>query len=218
MKKSYKGKIEGYKNLPVSFKVRKTVEDSKKLAILLPGLGYTTDAPLFHYAKKVFLARSFDVLEIDYRYDSEAYRDFSKEEVVEAIQLDVKMVIDEVLSRDSYDDFYIIGKSLGTLAMASELKRPDFKFAKAIWLTPLLQREDVYFAMATCHHTSLFFMGDKDPYFVEAAFKQLKHNPNFTFHLIPGVDHSLEHANQVNDSIDVLKKVVNELDDFSTVS
>lgn len=214
MKKSYKSTIEGYKQMPVSFNLRKAGEGAKKLAILLPGLGYTVDAPLFHYARKMFLSRSFDVLEVDYRYSNGAYRDFSKEEIVEAINFDVKTVIDQVLSSHSYDDFYLVGKSLGTLALASELKRHEFKLAKAIWLTPLLQREDVYFAMATCHHTSLLFMGDEDPYYVEAAFKQLRHNPNITFHLIPGVDHSLEHADQVNESIDVLRNVIDEIGNF----
>ncbi|RNF38117.1 alpha/beta hydrolase [Planococcus salinus] len=214
MGKSTKGTVEGYRGLPVSFHLRKAVEGSRKLAILLPGLGYTAEAPVLHYARKSFLLRSFDVLEINYRYDSEAYSGFSQTEIVEAVQFDAKAVIDEVLSSNSYEDYHLIGKSLGTIAAASELKRADFKFAKAIWLTPLLHREDVYFAVATCHHTSLLFMGDKDPYYHEGRFTQLQHNPNITFHLIPGVGHSLEYPDQLSGSIEVLGNVIKEIDAF----
>lgn len=61
----------------------------------------------------------------------------------------MKAVLDNFLEAKVYEDFCLIGKSLGTIAMSSELHREAFKNAKAIWLTPLIQREDVLHAMVS---------------------------------------------------------------------
>ncbi|MGG3572984.1 hypothetical protein ABES25_02705 [Bacillus gobiensis] len=55
--------VNGYNGLPVQiahFKQR----TAGTLAILLPGLGYTNQAPLLYYSLRVFLNRGYDVLEV----------------------------------------------------------------------------------------------------------------------------------------------------------
>ena len=61
----------------------------------------------------------------------------------------------------SYENSFIMGKSLGTIAMNSVLNRMEFMEAKAIWLTPLIQLDEVFSAMAASNHKGLCFIGDQ---------------------------------------------------------
>ncbi|MEK5068701.1 hypothetical protein [Sporosarcina sp. FSL K6-1508] len=47
--------VKGYKGFDIPFKMLGKSEGSKNLAIILPGAGYTTQAPLLHYSTGVFL-------------------------------------------------------------------------------------------------------------------------------------------------------------------
>lgn len=209
-----KSTVEAYKKMNIPFTLLSQEKGSKNLAIMLPGAGYTAQAPLFHYSTENFLNRSFDVLEVNYRYNDEAYDDFSMEEISEAIKFDVKTVLDKVLIENSYEDFYIIGKSLGTIALSSELTRNEFRDAKAVWLTPLIQRDDVLDAMAGSKHQGLCFIGDEDRCYIEERYKQVKNNSNIVSSLIPGADHSLELKEDVLGSIDVLKDIIRAIEAF----
>lgn len=73
--------------------------------------------------------------------------------------MDVKTVLDEVLPNKTYENYCLIGKSLGTIAMSYELNRECFKNTKAIWLTPLIQREDVLSAMVRTILRTVFYKG-----------------------------------------------------------
>lgn len=103
--------VQGDKELDIPFKILSTSKDAESLAIILPGAGYTTQAPLLHYSTGVFLQKSFDVLQVNYQYKDKAYNDFTMEEISEAIKLDVKTVIDDVLNGKTYENYYLIGKS-----------------------------------------------------------------------------------------------------------
>lgn len=208
-----KQKISGYKEMEVPFILLSQAEHSKSLAIILPGAGYTTQAPLLHYSTEVFLNRSFDVLEINYQYNNEAYEDFTMEELSLAIQWDVKTVLDQVLENSSYENFYIVGKSLGTIAMVSEMDRKIFEDAKWVWLTPLIQRDDILEAMIRSKN-GLSFIGDQDRCYTEERHNRLNHNPSITCQLIPGVGHSLEFEGDISKSLDILKDVITEIETF----
>jgi len=66
------------------------------LAIILPGAGYITQAALLYYSTGLFLHKSFDVLQVNYQYKNKNYEDFTMEEIVKAINFDVKTVLDDV--------------------------------------------------------------------------------------------------------------------------
>jgi hypothetical protein len=204
--------IQGYKEKTIPFTLLSKDEGSRSLAILLPGAGYSVQAPLFHYATGLFLKRSIDVLQVNYQYNDTFYDSFTMEEITKAIIHDVSEVLDEAISTDEYDTFYLVGKSLGTIAMSSELKRDVFHSANAIWLTPLLQRKDVSDAMITCKNKSICFIGDADPCYKEDRFKEVDENSVFTTMLISDVDHALQYNNDVLGSIDVLKNVIDTIE------
>ncbi|MCM3758989.1 alpha/beta hydrolase [Sporosarcina aquimarina] len=205
--------ILGYKEMEIPFTLLSTNENSKKIAILLPGAGYTVQAPLLHYSTGVFLNKSFDVLQVNYSYNN-FYDNLSMDEIAEAIKHDVRAVIDKVLNNNSYEYFYLIGKSLGTIAMTSELKREKFSNAKTVWLTPLLQRDDVFETILKSKNRGLCFIGDNDRHYNAERYKQLVNNTNIVSRLFPNANHSLQYESDPVNSIDVLKSVIKEINEF----
>jgi hypothetical protein len=207
--------VRGYKDLEVSYTFIKKEEHSKNLAILLPGNGYTTSHPLFHYSTGLFITKEFDVLAVNYQYNSPTYDKYSNEELCEAIKLDVNTVLTTALKDKNYENITFVAKSLGTIALASEITKMKYAQAKAVWLTPLIQRDDVYNAMLTSKNRGLSVIGDKDRCFIEERYNQIKLNENMTAKLIPNVNHSLEYNDDAIASIDVLKNVINDIAQFA---
>jgi hypothetical protein len=136
------------------------------------------------------------------------------QEIYEAINIDVNAVIDYVLTNKTYENIYLVGKSIGTIAMISILKRESFKLANAIWLTPLIQRDDVFDAMVTSKNRSLCIIGDNDPCYKEERYAKVANNPYMKTKLIPKVNHSLEYSDNTIESINVLRSVIKEIEQF----
>ena len=135
--------VTGFKNFEVPYTLIMHERPLSQLAIFLPGEGYTNSRPLFHFAEDIFMNHKIDVLEVDYQYKEKAYDEFSMEEISEAVQFDVEKILDFVLGDTSYDQYYIVAKSIGSIGLSKAIHRHEFKHAKIIWLTPLLIREDV---------------------------------------------------------------------------
>jgi len=206
--------IKGYKGKDIDYTVLSTDEHASKLAILLPGAGYTAQAPLLHYSTGVFSHKSVDVLQVNYTYNDRFYDSFTMDELVEAIKHDVGTVIDKVLEENSYDGYYLVGKSLGTIAMASLLDKEIFHNAKAVWLTPLLNRDDVFESMLHSRNESLCFIGDDDTHYNAERYRQFANNPKLVSRLLEGADHSLQYKGDPVRSIDLLKTVIKEIDEL----
>ncbi|GGI10834.1 hypothetical protein [Gottfriedia solisilvae] len=94
------------------------------------------------------------------------------------------------------------------------LDNPKFHSAEAYWLTPLLQRDDVYHALKNAHQKGLCIIGDCDQWYNKKRFEVLKGNNILNLNLIEGANHSLEIENNIFDSIDLLKKIMNIIDKF----
>jgi predicted alpha/beta-hydrolase family hydrolase len=62
--------IQGYRDELVPNRFLHTKGASDQLAVLLPGLGYTLDMPLFYYAENLLQERGWDVLRVEYAYNT----------------------------------------------------------------------------------------------------------------------------------------------------
>jgi hypothetical protein len=206
--------VVGYKEMQVPFTLISEVKDSKNLVVFLPGAAYTVQSPAFHYSQEIFIQKDFNVLQVNYRYNDKAYDDFTIEELSKAIRYDVKTVLDEVLKDSSYVNFYFVVKSLGTIAMSSLVEWNIFKEAQIIWLTPLLQRDDVFDAMVNSENRGLCIIGDDDRCYIKERFEQLHDKSTIVAKLLPNVNHSLEYNHNIIESIDVLKDVMNDIQEF----
>jgi len=60
--------IRGFAGEAVPNQFIKQESEADRLAILLPGMGYSCDMPLFYYAQNVLEERGADVLRVEYAY------------------------------------------------------------------------------------------------------------------------------------------------------
>lgn len=128
--------------------------------------------------------------------------------------MDAKLVIDKVLESHFYENYLFIGKSIGTIAMSSELNRDIFKMAKAIWLTPLINRTEVLNAISETPNKGLCILGDKDKIYSEEVWEIVEKNEHITTRLIPNANHRLEHHEDFYKSIDMLKNIISDIEGF----
>jgi hypothetical protein len=197
-------------NRNIPFKLYKQKEKSNSLTIILPGAGYTTQAPLLHYTTGMMIKKGSDVLLVNYDYSRVVLSSLGEDEITS----DVQAVIDTILKDNDYTNFTIVAKSIGTIALTYLLKNPIFHSAKTIWLTPLLQRNDVYNALLNHKNKALCIIGDKDPCYIYEKFEEIKNNNKLKTSLIEGVNHSLEFESDMFKSIEVLKDVMVKIDEF----
>ena len=212
--KLIRGDVQGYRGITVPYNFIRNSGKAKTLAIFFPGAGYKTTSPLFHFTEEVYLNRVYDVLCVDYRYVDKEYDDFTNEELDRAVKVDVAAVLDKFFLDAQYDEYYIVGKSLGTIAMSLEIKKRRFEKAKLIWLTPLIDQPGVLNAMIDSPHPALCFIGDQDRYYSEENYRKLEANPNLTTKLYPGLNHSLEYGDRPVDSIGMLQDIIADIDKF----
>ncbi|MDG5788384.1 alpha/beta hydrolase [Evansella sp. AB-P1] len=202
----------GSLNKTIPYKLMKQKHDSDSLAIILPGAGYSTQGPLLFYTSGIYYNKGFDILQINYSFSGNELEAIKDEYFIN----DVKQIIDLVLDNSEYKSISIIGKSIGTIALASLVKETSYTYLidKTIWLTPLLQRDDVYEAMKKSTKKSLCIIGDNDPCYVDERYNELKHNHFFTLQLIRNADHSLSIMENPIESIEILKNVMIEVSNF----
>lgn len=181
-------------------------QDSEKLAVVLPGAGYTAQAPLLYYSTSLFVQKGYDVLHVNYSYTQEELQALG----AEGLSQDAKAVINHV--SPSYQSMAFCAKSLGTLALTHIIHsyEPEFN----IWLTPLLQREEVYHSLLDTPYKGFVVIGDQDPCFINDRFNNLhKINPLETL-LVQGADHGLEIKGNPTESINILQDYMTKLDTF----
>ncbi|MGG7621245.1 alpha/beta hydrolase [Bacillus coreaensis] len=198
----------GSKLIPFSLIEQK--EETNHLMIVLPGAGYTTQAPLLRFTTGVFYNKGFDVLHINYTFNRQELSVLSEEDFTR----DVQHVIDHAIKNKKYSNYYIVAKSIGTVALSYLLNHTMFKEAKVVWLTPLLQRDDVFHALVNSNHKGLCIIGDKDHCFIVDRFEKLKDNPNLSFKVVEGGNHSLELDEEPIKSIELLKSVMIDISEF----
>jgi hypothetical protein len=194
----------------ISSRLIEQKETADSLAIILPGAGYTTQAPLLHFCTGLFYSKGFDVLHLNYSFNREEQSALSGEGLAEAVRLSIA----DALKDKGYDHYYIVAKSIGTMALPYLLKDPSFLDAKAVWMTPLLQKEFVLNSMAAGSHKGLCIIGDQDPYFTWERIERVKENPNLSIKVVEGGDHRLELSGDPIQSIDVLRDIISDINQF----
>jgi hypothetical protein len=198
----------GSKSIP--FRLIEQKEETNNLVIVLPGAGYTTQSPLLHFTTGLFYTKGFDVLHINYKFSREEMAALSEEDFTRGVQL----AIDNAIKNKKYNNYYLVAKSIGTIASSYLLNYTLFKDAKVVWLTPLLQREDVFKSMVNSDNKGLCFIGDKDKCFIVERFEELKNNKNLILKLVDGGNHSLEIDGEAIESIEILKSVISDINEF----
>lgn len=191
-------------------------QPSKSICIMLPGLGYTTQRPLFHYATGICLHNQVDVLHINYNFvKNQQFRELPKEYQEQLMYEDVKAVVEAVLNDAGYEQCILLSKSIGTIPMAMEWTQGTFlQNSVGVWLTPLIKENQVYQALLETELPSLYVIGDEDHHFVEERLTVLEKNPLISAVVIPKADHSLEINHDTSASIEAMKEIMEHVEAF----
>ncbi len=180
-------------------------QDSDTLAIILPGTGYGSSAPLLYYSISVALELKYDVLIAEYGF-KEYERKIKKEEC-EYLYEDIKKVIDICLEENAYKSIVLIGKSIGTYILSRLTKDLIEYDTKYVYLTPIdISLEGMKKV------NSLVVIGTKDKCLSKDDIDKLGYYSNIKLELVHG-DHCLNGDNY-KESLTVLEKVINEIEGY----
>lgn len=150
------------------------------VALILPGAGYTVQAPLLYWSILALAQAGWDVWSIDWHAEvrASAPADFPR-----FVSSAVAQAEDTMPNAPDL----VIGKSLGTYAMP-RFVRTD---TRAVWLTPILTAPSVAEAAHFASERHLIVGGTADPSWDASAL----HNTRARVVSVPSGNHSLEIQN-----------------------
>lgn len=210
--------IRGYGDEPVANTFIRQNTGTERLAVLFPGMRYTIDMPLLYYTSRVLVSSGADALLVDYRYHLDpTFMASSEQDQARRLTADVTAACRAALSQRSYRDVTIVGKSIGTLAMAHLLSTESkLGTARAVWLTPLLRNENLRAQIKTWRGKSLFMIGTADQDYDEKLLGEVEAATHGKSLVIEGGDHSLEIEGDLFASLQALEKVLRAVRRFDT--
>ena len=177
-------------------------EGGKRLVVMLPGLGYMVEAPLFHYLSKIIWATGDDVLLVKYGFQV-AQSDYSPLNQAEITQ-ESQQAITEALE-NGYEELVIIGKSLGTPIATLFANHFDLT-RKLILLTPIQKCHKLVENTPTLAVISTQDARYEDGLAVDTNIVRWK--------VYEGLNHSLEAGKDVMASLQILPDIIQTCADF----
>ncbi|MHB1683981.1 MAG: alpha/beta family hydrolase [Bacilli bacterium] len=186
---------------PARYSFARRIGGSEALAILLPGQGYTLDAPLLYYAGRAALQAGCDVLGVEYGFQS------NRAAVASTDFPDIVAEVSDALTRlapaGQYRRHVFIGKSIGTAILCEVAERLALPVRNHVFLTPL--RSTISFIRQA--ENALVIVGDRDPLFVAADVEQVSGLSHVELEVVAGGDHSLEIEGDITASLNSLQRV-----------
>lgn len=208
--------IQGYHGEAVPHVFYQQEAETDALAVLFPGYGYHADLPVLYYPGKIVRSRGMDLLRMDTAYSRRAaFRQLTPDKQEAWYDEDASAALDAALEQRPYRRLVLIGKSLGTLAMAGLLSRHSHLPASTwIWLTPVLRDQRLVERIERYKPRSLFAIGSADQYYDEAVLNRLVDATQGELVIIPGADHSLEVGGDALQSMQALAQVITGIEAF----
>ena len=176
----------------------------KKLAIVLPGVGYHTDKPLLYYSKKIAKAKDYQIIDISYNFTDDVGKiKFDEDSMAKAIDMGLNQMEEQLSDLDfsSYDRIIFIGKSIGT-AIAARYDITHGISGEHIVFTPV----PATFEYLTSYQ-GLVFHGNMDPLCDTDLCIENCEEMSLTYAVVPQANHSLETGDVLTD-IDNLHRLM----------
>ena len=183
----------------------------KKLAIILPGIGYTADRPLLHFCRRIVANHGYEIKQLHFTgFPSDVRGNREKMElcyVLARVQTREQLL---TVDLSAYDDILLIGKSIGTVvaAVLADLSDERDRIRQVIY-TPL---EDTF---SVPIRDAVVFTGGDDPWVggESSRIAELCAKRNLPCHVIPDANHSLETGN-VDVDINNLREIMRETERY----
>ena len=208
--------VSGFHDEPISNMYFQQKAPPDRLAIFLPGMGYTCDRPLLYYPTQWLIDQGTDVFWVEYNYVRQPeYMMLPERERAKWTFADVSAACQAVLSQRAYQQVILVGKSLGTLAMGHLLRSGILGDALTpIWLTPLLHNAWLRERISEDGRPGLFISGTADPHFDTQGMADASQTAGSEVLLIEGADHSLEIAGDLWSTLQTLEQVMRSVTRF----
>jgi len=185
------------------------------LAVIFPGLNYTADMPLLYYPAALLRQRGADVLQVRADYTGGDYAALPPVERFAWLAEDARAAAQAGWAQGSYSRLVLVGKSIGTLALASLAADLPGSQAATVWLTPLLKQPRLAEAVTRLPSPAFFTCGSADDTYQAVVFRQLSASAaGHTTVLIEAANHSLEIPGDFNASLAALARVMQALAGF----
>ena len=211
--------IQGRNGLSIPNSLIRQDDRNSRLAVFFPGLTYRNTMPVLYYPRQLLLARGYDVLSVDYAYDQiPEFIDLPEEDKIDWIGTNARAAMAAVFALGRYEHFTLVGKSLGTAAMAAVASdEPRLASADLIWLTPGFKTHGVLEGMARCSQRSLIVLGTEDPHYEEVHVAAARARGADVI-LLPGFDHGLEKPGHVADSVEGMHSIIERISSWLDAS
>jgi alpha-beta hydrolase superfamily lysophospholipase len=206
--------IAGFNNNPVPNRFIKQGTIASTLAVIYPGLRYTCDMPLLYYPAELLREKGFDVLQVHNNYTSPVYQSLHAEDRMQWINADATAAVQTSLQQRSYEQVILIGKSIGTLALAHLVEIGETQDAITLWLTPLLHQPLLVAAASLCKAPALFISGSTDPTYDPSALDCILKATGAEELVIEGANHSLEIPGDILASLNAMETILAEINAF----
>lgn len=206
--------ITGYRDEAVPHTFFRQEKATDHAALILPGIGYTCQMPLLYYPTQELLVQGADVLRVEYG-QRPYFQDLSDREMVNCITADAKAASQVLLQQGLYRRITLIGKSIGTAAMAYLLNEVNLPpLVRAIWLTPPLRRKELRAMIQQARPVSLFVIGTADSHYHKQGLTEVQNATLGDTLVIENANHSLEIPHDVLQSVKIMEQVIQSLQAF----
>ena len=191
--------------------------ETHHLAFVFPRLGYTAHMmPVLSYPRRL-LERGADVLLVEYDYREQANLRMPRNpERNRWFFDDVAAACEAGLGQLPYSGVTLVGKSLGTLAkghlLTAEARASEG--TRAVWLTPLLRKDDLRARIRQYGGPSLFAIGTADPHYDPARLAEMREATGGAVVVVEGADHGLDVLGDVVASVKAVEQVFLALQGF----
>ncbi len=208
--------IVGYHDRPTPHTFFRQAHETEHVALLLPGVGYTTHMPLLYYPTRILLQLGADVLRVETMYARLSdYEALDPAERTRWVFADAVAACRAALAQRTYRRMTLIGKSLGTLAAGHLLTaEPALRAAEVIWLTPLLWNDALREQIRQVKPRSLFACGSADPHYSADHLAELRAATGGQAVVIENANHSLDIEGDVAQSLRALGQVMQAVQAF----
>jgi pimeloyl-ACP methyl ester carboxylesterase len=210
--------IRGHRDLELANTFYKHALPPSRLAVLFPGQGYTCAMPLLFYAAQWFYAHGADVLATSYGFadNPNEFARLPAEDRSAWLGADAWACFQAAMNASPYDQVVLLGKSLGTIALANlALMKPSTAKADFVWLTPLARDPILNAAILQARPRSLFIQGTADPHYDQQAIEKLHSAVPGDLLLIPDADHSLHITGNFDATLDAVRQMLGALSAFT---
>ena len=182
--------------------------DPDRVALLVPGVNYSPERPLLHFAGAVFMRYGWTVQEVRWPERPPQREGQDLQAWFAGLRSFVQLTIGQALKRETAPRIALVGKSLGAFAamLAADRRLPG------IWLTPVLRDSPLPADLRRATAPFLLVGSTGDPSWdpdVARSFGQ----PIFE---AQRADHGMETDEDPINSADILRQVTIAMDAFAS--